>query len=83
MGNFFDKLETRSADQRAADLATALPRQVANTIQNASGYGALLKDLNPEDITNLDALASLPVCLLASAVFALLIKETACRIKSI
>lgn len=29
------------------------------------------------------ALASLPVCLLASAVFALLIKETACRIKSI
>ena len=61
MGNFFDKLETRSADQRAADLATALPRQVANAIQNASGYGALLKDVNPEEITNLDALASLPV----------------------
>ena len=30
VGTFYDELETRSADQRAADLATALPRQIAN-----------------------------------------------------
>ena len=35
--SFFDDLETRSADQRANDLALALPAQISNA-QKMSGY---------------------------------------------
>jgi phenylacetate-CoA ligase len=61
VGTFYDELETRSADQRAADLATALPRQIANAQKNAGGYCASLGDVNTADVTSMAALASLPV----------------------
>ena len=61
MGAFFDELETRSADQRAADLANALPKQIANAVKNAGGYCASLGDVNPEDVADMAALAKLPV----------------------
>ncbi|SFL00770.1 phenylacetate--CoA ligase family protein [Shimia haliotis] len=60
MSRFFDELETRSADQRAADLADALPRQITRA-KTLSGYGAALADVDPASINSMDALAALPV----------------------
>ncbi len=57
---FFDKLETRSAEERAADLATLLPEQIARA-KSARGFAALLADVDPAKITSVEALASLPV----------------------
>ncbi|MCZ4365077.1 phenylacetate--CoA ligase family protein [Sulfitobacter dubius] len=56
----FDDLETRSADQRAADLAQALPQQIARA-QGLPGYGETLKGVNAAQITSPEALADLPV----------------------
>ncbi|MGR3628035.1 MAG: phenylacetate--CoA ligase family protein [Sulfitobacter sp.] len=56
----FDDLETRSADQRAADLAQALPQQIARA-QGLPGYGETLKGVNATQITSAAALADLPV----------------------
>ena len=56
----FDDLETRSADQRAADLAKALPRQIARA-QALPGYGDALKGVEATQITSAEALAELPV----------------------
>lgn len=60
MSRFFDELETRSADQRAADLADALPRQITRA-KALPGFAAALADVDPASITSMDALASLPV----------------------
>jgi len=57
---YFDTLETRSADERAADLATLLPEQIARA-KSAPGFAALLADVDPAKITSVEALASLPV----------------------
>ncbi|WP_065333647.1 phenylacetate--CoA ligase family protein [Tritonibacter mobilis] len=57
---FFDKLETRSAEERAADLATLLPEQIARA-KSAPGFAALLADIDPAKISSVEALASLPV----------------------
>ena len=56
---FFDELETRSADARAADLARDLPEQVAR----AAGLpgNAALAGADPAAITTRAALAGLPV----------------------
>lgn len=56
----FDDLETRSADQRAADLAKALPRQISRA-QALPGYGDALKGVEATQITSAEALAELPV----------------------
>ncbi|GGG36992.1 phenylacetate--CoA ligase [Caldovatus sediminis] len=61
MSGFFDALETRSADERAAALRQALPRQVAHARANAPHYAALLADVDPAEITGTAALARLPV----------------------
>ena len=58
--SYFDDLETRSADQRAADLARALPEQIARA-KGAPGLAALLGDVDPDAITSAEALAALPV----------------------
>ena len=60
MSEYFDDLETRSTDQRAAALATALPQQIANAM-TASGMAAHLGDVDASSITDLSALAALPV----------------------
>ncbi|MFW8635976.1 phenylacetate--CoA ligase family protein [Cribrihabitans pelagius] len=57
---YFDKLETRSADERAADLARALPEQIARA-KSAPGYAGLLDGADPAAVTSPEALASLPV----------------------
>ena len=57
---FFDDLETRSADERAADLARRLPDQIARA-KTAPGYAATLADVDPASVTDARALANLPV----------------------
>ena len=58
--SFFDTLETRSADERAADLARALPEQIARA-KGAAGYAGLLDGVDPAAVTSAEALAKLPV----------------------
>ena len=57
---YFDALETRSADERAADLAKLLPEQIARA-KSAPGFAALLSDVDPAQITTVADLARLPV----------------------
>ena len=56
----FDKLETRSADQRAADMARALPEQIARA-KALAGYATSLAGIDPASVTDRTALAALPV----------------------
>ena len=58
--SFFDDSETRSADQRANDLALALPAQIANA-QKLSGYADALGDIDASAIQTFGDLAELPV----------------------
>ena len=60
MSTFYDDLETRSADARAADIARALPEQIARA-RALPGYASSLADVDPAQITSAEALASLPV----------------------
>ncbi|MCC5987592.1 MAG: AMP-binding protein [Pararhodobacter sp.] len=56
----FDTLETRSADQRAADLARALPEQIARA-QAAPGQAERLAAIDPASIDSPASLSLLPV----------------------
>lgn len=60
MTGFYDTLETRSADERAADLARLLPEQIARA-KALAGYAGALDDVDPASITGAEALAGLPV----------------------
>lgn len=57
---FFDDLETRSADQRAADLALALPKQIGQA-QKLPGYANSLAEVDASAITAISDLVQLPV----------------------
>ena len=58
--SFYDPLETRSADQRAADLARDLPAQIARA-QGLSGNASALAEVQAASVTDMAGLASLPV----------------------
>ncbi len=58
--NHYDDLETRSADERAAALAEALPAQIANALK-APAMKAHLGDVDPARFTTPEALAALPI----------------------
>lgn len=60
MSKYFDALETRSADERAASLAVSMPEQIARA-QALAGYGGCLKGVDAASITSVADLASLPV----------------------
>ena len=60
MTEFFDALETRSADQRAQDLAKVLPSQIARA-QALAGYGVALDGIEAASVQSLGDLAKLPV----------------------
>lgn len=60
MSQYFDDLETRSAAQRADALAKELPEQIARA-QALSGYSDHLAGIDATRITDLTALADLPV----------------------
>lgn len=57
---YFDHLETRSADERTADIAKALPKQIARA-KGLAGYKAALADVDSAAVVDMDSLASLPV----------------------
>jgi len=58
--DFFDRLETRSADERAAGIAQALPRAIAKA-QRAPAYAAALAGVDAAAVADGAALARLPV----------------------
>ncbi len=58
--SFFDRLETRSTDERASALAQALPAQIVNAMK-APGYETLLSGVDAASVTDAKALAELPV----------------------
>ncbi len=60
MTRYFDDLETRSADARAAALAQDLPAQIARA-QSLPGYAGTLGAVEASTITDAAALAALPV----------------------
>ena len=60
MSSHFDALETRSADERGAALAAALPAQIARA-KSTAGLGQLLAEADPAAVTGPEALAKLPV----------------------
>lgn len=60
MTRYFDDLETRSAEARAAALAEALPRQIARA-QALPGYGDSLAGVDADSIASVADLAKLPV----------------------
>jgi phenylacetate-CoA ligase len=60
LSDHFDGLETRSADERAAGIAAALPRAVARA-KTAPAYAALLAGVDPAAITDAASLGKLPV----------------------
>jgi len=61
MSKFFDALETRTADERAAALAARLPQQIAHAKSKAPYFGETLKNVDATAITSAAALAALPV----------------------
>ena len=60
MSTHFDALEVRSADERAAALARALPAQIARA-RATPAMALLLAGIDPEEVTSREALAGLPV----------------------
>ncbi|SEO71353.1 phenylacetate-CoA ligase [Salinihabitans flavidus] len=69
MTQYFDTLETRSPEERAADIARALPGQIA-LARALPGYAEALADVDPTAITGPEALAALPVLRKSSLVAA-------------
>lgn len=60
MSAYFDDLESRSADARAADVAVALPQQIARA-QALPGYAQSLSGVDAASVRDAAALAALPV----------------------
>jgi phenylacetate-coenzyme A ligase PaaK-like adenylate-forming protein len=58
--SFYDSLETRSADERAADFAVALPA-LFERAKTVPGYNGRFQGLNPADYCDAASLAGLPV----------------------
>ena len=61
MTSYFDALETRSPDARAEALAGLLPAQIRNAQSRAPALAELLAEIDPRDVIDRAALASLPV----------------------
>ncbi len=60
MSTLYDALESRDPSVREKELLSALPALMERARQ-ASGWAAVLKDINPQDISSRAALAQLPV----------------------
>ncbi len=61
MTEFFDDLETRTPEDRAAAITQALPRHIAHAKAHASYFAQALADIEADDIDSPEALARLPV----------------------
>ncbi len=61
MTGFYDILETRSDDERAADIAKALPLAIANAKAKATGFAESFAGINPAEIKSISDLETFPV----------------------
>jgi len=61
MSEYYDELETRSSDERAADQLAALRRQVIHARENTSAYASAFKDIEPGSIDDFEAFTTLPL----------------------
>jgi phenylacetate-CoA ligase len=61
MTEFFDALETRSADERETAQMAALAGQLAHAQRHSTALAEILKGVNPASVTSRAALAKLPV----------------------
>jgi len=61
MTDFFDALETRSPRQREAEQVAEVAAQVAHAKANCPAWAHILATVNPADITDVGAIAKLPV----------------------
>ena len=60
MGEFFDKLETRSDDERSSDLSKAIPLQIKNAKENSKAFSKILADVDPSEINSVEDLTKIP-----------------------
>lgn len=58
---FFDALETRSEDERAADIAKDLPKQIAHAQASSSAWADVLNGIEASAVMSVADLESLPV----------------------
>ncbi len=58
--SFYDSLESRSADERAADQAIAISAQIERA-KNLSGYNGVFRGLHSANYSDATTLASLPI----------------------
>jgi phenylacetate-CoA ligase len=61
MSDFYDELETRSAEARERALLEALPAQIEHARSKAPAYGALLDGVAANSVDSRAALAALPL----------------------
>jgi phenylacetate-CoA ligase len=61
MTEYYDTLETRSPNEREAQLMAALPKQIALAKRRAPGFKRILRGIDPKTIDSRAALARLPV----------------------
>ncbi|MDA7945910.1 MAG: phenylacetate--CoA ligase family protein [Hyphomicrobiaceae bacterium] len=61
MAEYYDELETRSADRRASDLATALPELIAHAQAVSPAMAKHLEGIDAAGVKDRDALARLPI----------------------
>ena len=61
MTEHYDSLETRSPDEREAQLMAALPKQIAHAKRRAPGLKRILKGIDAKHVDSRAALAKLPV----------------------
>src|SRR3546814_18839155 len=58
---YYDNLETRSAEAREAALMAALPGQLAHAKAKAPAYAEMLAEVDPDAVPSRAALAQLPI----------------------
>jgi len=61
MSEFYDRLETRSPEQRETELFAQVARQVAHARAQAPAFAELLAGVDPAGVTSRAALAQLPL----------------------
>ncbi|MEE8365664.1 MAG: phenylacetate--CoA ligase family protein, partial [Gammaproteobacteria bacterium] len=61
MSEFYDSLETRDPLERQQALIEAVNKQVSQAKSNAPAYQTLLADVSPDEITDIEAIAKLPI----------------------
>ncbi len=61
MTAYYDHLEVRTDDERAASLAECLPAHIEHAKANAPYFSRALADVDPQSVTSRAALAALPI----------------------